>query len=324
MSHAIYQFFINGGREAIVVRAFGKTGRVRQAIGSRAKKTGIYALDKVDLFNILCIPGFTDKGDTPRSVYAAALRYCKERRAILLLDPPSSWDSIEDVINSDNGSIMPSRSENGAIFFPRILAPDPDQKNAIRSFVPCGAIAGVMARIDSQRGVWKSPAGSEATITGITGLTVSLIDEDQAKLNPRGINCLRVFPAFGPVIWGSRTMMGVDALHSEWKYLPVRRTALYIEESVSRGIQWAVFEPNDEQLWSEIRLTVGAFMHDLFRRGAFQGQTPRESYFAKCDRATTTQADVDAGIVNIIVGFAPLKPAEFVIIRIQQMARKPT
>ena len=134
------------------------------------------------------------------------------------------------------------------------------------------------------------------------------------------VNCLRSFPVNGRVVWGSRTLVGANQLASEWKYLPVRRTALYIEESLYRGTQWVVFEPNDEPLWSQIRMNVGAFMQDLFRQGAFQGASPREAYFVKCDGETTTQNDIDNGIVNILVGFAPLKPAEFVVIKLQQIA----
>jgi hypothetical protein len=135
-----------------------------------------------------------------------------------------------------------------------------------------------------------------------------------------GINCLRTFPITGTVVWGARTLRGADQLADEYKYVPVRRLALFIEESLYRGTQWVVFEPNDEPLWAQIRLNVGAFMQSLFRQGAFQGQTPKEAYLVKCDKETTTQTDINLGIVNIVVGFAPLKPAEFVIIKIQQLA----
>jgi phage tail sheath protein FI len=167
--------------------------------------------------------------------------------------------------------------------------------------------------------VWKAPAGTEATLLGAS-LPVTLTDLENGGLNPLGINVLRNFPIFGNVIWGARTLDGADQQASEWKYIPVRRTALYIEESLYQGLKWVVFEPNDEPLWSQIRLNVGAFMQDLFRQGAFQGKTPREAYFVRCDSTTTTQSDVDRGIVNIVVGFAPLKPAEFVVIQIQQIA----
>ena len=149
---------------------------------------------------------------------------------------------------------------------------------------------------------------------------MKLTDPENGELNPLGINCLRTFPATGTVVWGARTLQGADRLASEWKYIPVRRTALYIEESLFRGTQWVVFEPNDEPLWAQIRLNVGAFMQNLFRQGAFQGQTPRDAYFVKCDKETTTQNDINLGIVNIVVGFAPLKPAEFVVIKLQQIA----
>jgi len=160
----------------------------------------------------------------------------------------------------------------------------------------------------------------EANLVGVSQLSVPLTDPENGELNPLGINCLRFMPAVGPVVWGSRTLQGDDRLTSEWKYIPVRRLALFIEESLYRGTQWVVFEPNDEPLWSQIRLNIGAFMHNLFRQGAFQGKTPREAYLVKCDSETTTQNDINNGIVNIVVGFAPLKPAEFVIIKIQQLA----
>jgi phage tail sheath protein FI len=194
------------------------------------------------------------------------------------------------------------------------------QDNQTLPFVPCGALAGIMARTDSERGVWKAPAGLDASINGIRALATTITDDENGQLNPLGINCLRSFPVFGRVVWGARTMRGADQLADEYKYVPVRRTALYIEESLYRGLKWVVFEPNDEPLWAQIRLNVGAFMHNLFRQGAFQGKTPREAYFVKCDGETTTQNDINLGIVNIVVGFAPLKPAEFVIIKLQQMA----
>ena len=157
-------------------------------------------------------------------------------------------------------------------------------------------------------------------MVGVPELSVNLNDAENGELNPLGINCLRSMPASGRIIWGARTLQGDDRLASEWKYIPVRRTALFLEESLFRGTQWVVFEPNDEPLWAQIRLNIGAFMQSLFRQGAFQGKTPREAYFVKCDKETTTQNDIDHGIVNILVGFAPLKPAEFVVIKIQQLA----
>jgi phage tail sheath protein FI len=181
-------------------------------------------------------------------------------------------------------------------------------------------VAGIFARTDANRGVWKAPAGQDATLTGVVQLSVPLTDPENGELNPLGVNCLRSFAVIGPVVWGSRTLKGADQLASEWKYIPVRRTALFLEESLYRGTKWVVFEPNDAPLWAQIRLNVGAFMQNLFRQGAFQGTTAKEAYFVKCDSETTTQNDIDQGIVNIVVGFAPLKPAEFVVIQIQQLA----
>ena len=177
-----------------------------------------------------------------------------------------------------------------------------------------------MARTDAQRGVWKAPPGIDAAMNGVQGLSVDLTDAENGMLNPLGVNCLRSFPVYGRIVWGARTLRGADQVGGEYKYVPVRRTGLFIEESLSRGLKWVVFEPNDEPLWAQIRLNVGAFMHNLFRQGAFQGITPKDAYFVKCDKETTTQNDVNLGIVNIVVGFAPLKPAEFVIVKLQQMA----
>jgi phage tail sheath protein FI len=241
---------------------------------------------------------------------------------VVLVDPPfnsSPWNGVSDVTASAITGVA-GRSENAALFFPRIKFGNSLRQNRPEPFAPCGAVAGVIARTDASRGVWKSAAGIDATLNGALGLQVALSDPENGAINPLGVNCLRNFANTGPVVWGSRTLKGADSLASEWKYLAVRRTALFLEESLYRATQWVVFEPNDEPLWSQIRLNVGAFLQNLFRQGAFQGKSPREAYFVKCDRETTTQAEIDLGIVNIVVGFAPLKPAEFVVIKIQQIA----
>ena len=290
-------------------------------IGAESEKTGIFALEKADLFNQLCIPPIARDGDILPNTLVQALTYCKKRRAMLIVDPPTDWDRASDVTNPGTGvDSLGLRDENAAIYFPRVRIPDPLKENRLEEFVPCGVVAGGMARTDAQRGVFKAPAGQEATLTGVRELTVKLTDGEQGQLNPIGVNCLRNFPIVGNVIWGARTLEGADRLASEWKYVPVRRLALFMEESLYRGTQFAVFEPNDEPLWAQLRLNVGAFMQNLFRQGAFQGTSPREAYFVKVDKETTTQNDINLGIVNILVGFAPLKPAEFVILKIQQMA----
>lgn len=294
--------------------------------GSQTAKTGMFALEKADLFNLLCVPPDRPGGDVPEAFWPDAARYCKVRRAFLIVDAPAAWGRALDDVAGQVVKKLPDlglqieESRNAALFFPRLREADPQRGGSIQEFCACGAVAGVFARTDAQRGVWKAPAGTDATLTGVSGFQAVLTDAECGRLNPKGVNCLRSFPVYGKVIWGARTMRGDDQLSDDYKYVPVRRLALYIEESLFRGTKWVVFEPNDEPLWAQIRLNVGAFMHSLFRQGAFQGTSPREAYFVKCDKETTTQDDVNRGIVNILVGFAPLKPAEFVIIRIQQIA----
>jgi hypothetical protein len=294
--------------------------------GSKTNKTGLHALDKADLFNLLCIPPDTRAGDVPTSVYQTAMTYCKERRALLLVDSPTAWSANKNTAAATaiQGlsalGLSGDAARNAALYFPRQLQADPLRDGQIDTFVPCGSIAGIMARTDTARGVWKAPAGLDAAVNGIQGLNVTLNDAENGMLNPLGINCLRAFATNGRVVWGARTLRGSDQLADEYKYIPVRRTALFIEESLFRGLKWVVFEPNDEPLWAQIRVNVGAFMHNLFRQGAFQGSAARDAYFVKCDKETTTQNDINLGIVNVVVGFAPLKPAEFVVIKLQQMA----
>ena len=295
-------------------------------IGDENTKTGIYALKKTDLFNLLCIPPDTRNGSIDPAVYQKAVKLCVDRRAFMIVDSPAAWGANPDTAVSAAVAGLPTlglsgdTARNAAIYFPRVIEGDPMRNDQLDTFVPCGLIAGIMARTDTQRGVWKAPAGLDAALNGIQGLDVNLNDDENGTLNQLGINCLRSFGIAGRVVWGARTLRGADQLADEYKYVPVRRLALFIEESLFRGTKWVVFEPNDEPLWAQIRLNVGAFMHNLFRQGAFQGQTPKDAYFVKCDKETTTQNDINLGIVNIIVGFAPLKPAEFVIIKIQQIA----
>jgi uncharacterized protein len=279
-----------------------------------AAGSGINLLDRIDLFNILCVPG-----ETKATKVKDLQKFCRDRRAFLIVDcaENATFTSLQ---SGPDSNLTGNDSVNAAFYFPWVNAPDPLMEGRPRAFPPCGIVAGIYARTDAQRGVWKAPAGTDASLNGVASLGFNLTDAEQGFLNPKGINVLRSFPVYGPVVWGARTLAGNDERGSEWKYLPVRRFTLFIEESLYRGTQWVVFEPNDEPLWAQIRLNVGAFMHDLFRQGAFQGSSPREAYFVKCDNETTTQSDINRGVVNILVGFAPLKPAEFVIIQIQQMA----
>lgn len=288
-------------------------------LGDEATKTGIYALNRVDLFNLLCIPPDQLDGDTDPLVYAAAAALCQARRAFLIIDPPAQW--ADSAKQGQITALQPTDLEVGgdvgryaAVYFPRVAKEDPTMEGQVGVFPACGIIAGIMAATDVARGVWKAPAGQNAGINGIVGLEVNLSDAENGVLNPLGINCLRNFPVFGSVVWGARTLRGADQLSDDYKYVSVRRLTNYIEESVYRATKWAVFEPNDERLWSSLRLSIGAFMANLGRQGAFY------SYNVACDSKTTSVTDIEQGIVRVLVSFAPVDPAEFVVISIQQQA----
>ena len=299
-------------------------GVTKGILGDSLGKTGIYALYDVDLFNLLCLPVTANLPDANvKAIATVAEKLCTDRRAFYILDIPQHDANRDNGITAvmdwlgANGNI---RSRNAALYFPRIAIADPLNNFRLRPTPPSGTIAGLFATTDGARGVWKAPAGTEAVLGGVQQLQYNTTNAENGVLNPLAINCLRNFPVYGSVCWGARTLFGADQMADDYKYVPVRRLALYIEESLYRGTQWVVFEPNDEPLWAQIRLNVGAFMHELFRQGAFQGQTPKDAYFVKCDSETTPQDQINLGIVNIVVGFAPLKPAEFVIIQLQQMA----
>jgi phage tail sheath protein FI len=295
-------------------------------IGSEALKTGMYALKDVDLFNILCLPRAAEIGVANPAqmdqIIAKALAFCKDRRAFLVVDIPPTINEVQEVKDwlATRGFLGDPNGRNAAVYFPRLKIVDPLDDFRLHSRGASGTMAGVYARTDSGRGVWKAPAGTEAGLIGVAELDTKLTDPQNGTLNPLGINCLRSFPIYGNIAWGTRTLDGSDQAASEWKYIPIRRLALFLEESLFRGTKWVVFEPNDEPLWAKVRLNVGAFMMSLFRQGAFQGSTPDKAFYVKCDAETTTQDDRNKGIINIEVGFAPLKPAEFVVIKIQQMA----
>ena len=280
-------------------------------IGSRALRKGIYALEGVELFNILCIPGVTDAG-----TLAESAAYCQERRAFFIVDAPRGLtpDQMETAIL---GTSLP-KSNHAAVYYPWLQISDPLNGGALRSVAPSGTIAGVFARTDASRGVWKAPAGTEANLVGVQSADYVLTDRENGVLNPRGVNCNRIMPVYGAIAWGARTLQGDNNFASEWKYVPVRRLALFIEESLYRGTQWVVFEPNDEPLWARIRASVGNFLTTVWRSGALQGTNPDEAFFVKVDRTTMTQDDIDNGRLIILVGVAPVKPAEFVIFRVQQ------
>ena len=301
---------------------------------SGALTAGIDTLARLDpyIFNLLCIPAAANlvASGTPdvaniANVYQYAANFCSHQRAFVIVDIPSTITTTgtqtSGIVNwlsaLELNGLTPS--SYAALYFPRLNIPDPLNQNRPRNVGASGTLAGIYSATDSSRGVWKAPAGIGAGIGGAS-LASILNDQDSGDLNPLGINVLRNFATYGNVVWGARTMRGADQLADEWAYIPVRRTANYIEESLFEGLKWVVFEPNDVPLWSQIRLNVTSFMQTLFRQGAFQGSSASTAYFVKCDSETTTQTDINSGVVNILVGFAPLKPAEFVVLQIQQMA----
>ena len=304
----------------------------QDVLGDAAGRTGLFALQDVNLFNLLIIPdqrtapqdGADNRDDTWAPVLDQAALICEDRRAMLLLDPPHAWTDLATAVTGANAGLPVAglAGRNAAIFFPRVTISDPAGGGDL-TVGAAGTVAGVFAATDARIGVWKAPAGTDATLSGVRSLVTPLTDAENGQLNPLGVNCLRSLPIYGRVVWGSRTCRGSDQAADPWKYIPVRRTALFIEETLFRATKWVVFQPNDEPLWSSIRLNIGAFMDGLFRQGAFQGRTSREAYFVKCDAENNPQSEIDLGIVNIDVGFQPLKPAEFVRIRIQQTRPDP-
>lgn len=313
--------------------ADGSTITDGDIVGSQSAHTGMYALYNIDIFNILCIPSPPSLAqgtpDLAQATVTAAVDLCVERRAMLIVDPPSlppapavGWTTVAEAQQGmTNSPLIPPSAASAsyaAMYFPRIVQQDP-LTGTPTTYSAAGAVAGVWAGTDASRGVWKAPAGTSAGLAGGAVPAVLMTDTENGDLNPLGLNCLRSFPIIGTVVWGARTLQGADVMTSQWKYIPVRRLALYIEESLRRGTQWVVFEPNAEPLWASIRLNVGAFMAGLYRQGAFAGTTPDQAYLVKCDSENNPPSQVELGIVNILVGFAPLYPAEFVLISIEQL-----
>ncbi len=276
------------------------------------------SLDKVEIFNLLVLPGVTDNG-----VLSTALAFAERKRAFAIVDAPlnSSADgsggfpAITSVIDT-----VP-QSQNGALYFPWLLSTDP-VRGTQEAMPPSGFVAGIFARTDSQRGVWKAPAGIAANVLNTVGPVPQglMNDQRQGVLNNHSVNALRSFAAEGTVVFGSRTLVGNNPGYPQSKYVPVRRMTLFIEQSLLASLRWAVFEPNDEPLWTALRLTVSNFMLSLFNQQALAGSKPSEAFLVKCDATTTTADNQANGIVNILVAFAPLKPAEFVVIQIAQLA----
>lgn len=286
-----------------------------------APPTGIYALNQIvpQVFNLMCLPGAANFNDANHAatvaIYQEAYTYCRNNFAFLVVDPAPDVNrgNIQTYLTELGAAAGP----NAALYYPRVTGADPLNALVPRVMGPSGMAAGLVARTDGSRGVWKAPAGTEARVSGGTPTDV-MTDRQQGPLNTSGVNVIRTFPVYNSVVWGARTLDGADARASEWRYVNVRRLALFVENSLQRGLQWVVFEPNDEPLWANVRMNVNGFMNQLHRQGAFQGASARDAYLVKCDSETTTQADINLGILNVYVGFAPVRPAEFVVIRIQQ------
>jgi Bacteriophage tail sheath protein len=275
------------------------------------------SLDKLPIFNLLILPGIENT-----TVLSDGLAFCERKLAFLIMDPPAV-DTADPGANwiGDYIDNTAPKSTNGALYFPYLNSNDPTSGAPIK-LPPGGFTAGIFARTDTDRGVWKAPAGLETIVLSTAGVVDSgrMTDPRHGVLNLKGVNCLRSLPGIGTVVFGARTLVSANVAFQQWKYVPVRRMALFIEQTLRANLGWVIFEPNDEPLWVAIRTSIENFMLSLFNQGAFQGTKPSEAFQVKCDSSTTTQDDINNGIVNIIVAFAPLKPAEFVIIKIAQLA----
>lgn len=268
-------------------------------------------LDEIPSLNLVAMPALGALcGNAYNEAVGAIASYCASRRAFFIVDPPSDWTSV-DAVARGVGEVASIVGENGAIYWPPLTGGPASR-----------AIAAIYVATDDTRGVWKAPAGVEAVIPDAEPL-YKLTDADNGVLNPLGVNCIRGFPVYGTLVWGARTLAGADVLASDWKYVNVRRLALFVESSIIEGMDWTATEPNAQPLWTEIRRSVENFLTSYWRAGAFAGATPAEAFFVQCDSTTMTQDDIDNGRLNVMVGFAAVKPAEFIVLRIGLWARKP-
>jgi len=316
-SYGVWLYFQNGGERAVILRVAASAPDSLPSAHDLI--AALPTLDGSD-YSLLCVPAMSRMDDADFETLVAFLnRFCDERGSFLLIDPNTS-DHIDDVGDFD----MRVGTRNNALFFPHLEVTDPlaPRGSRLRRLPPSGAVAGIYARTDSRRGVWKAPAGTDARIMGARIAGRPLDDLQIQSVHERGINVLRELGGSG-LVWGARTGDGASSRSSEWRYVPVRRFALFIERSVERGLQWAVFEPNGAPLWSEIDSAVRAFLDGLFRAGALQGTRESDAYFVRIGRETMTEADISQGIVRLEIGVAPLKPAEFVIVRVQLQAAVP-
>src|SRR5215207_7227957 len=332
LAHAVYGFFNNGGSRCFVVNVGapetaapikapqpladkkdekapvpvsagpGRDGLYIGRDGGPGARTGLKCMDEVDEIAIIAAPGQTSPAVQDALLSHAETR--KDRFAIL--------DSPETITGGVDKLPKPRDSKYGAYYFPWIQVYDPDKGNI---FVPpSGHIAGVYSRTDSERGVHKAPANE--IVRGALGLKYNVSKGEQDILNPKGINCIRLMQGGGIRIWGARTLSS----DSSWRYVNVRRLFIMVESSIERATQWVVFEPNDHRLWKRVTRTISSFLTLLWRNGALMGVSPEQAFYVKCDEETNPPEVTDAGQLVVEIGLAPVKPAEFVIFRIGQMA----
>jgi phage tail sheath protein FI len=302
---ALRQFFANGGSLACVVRSVDADAG---AHASRALHQGIYALEEVELFNLLCLPGIADG-----EVLSTAAAYCRDRGALLLADAPQNAETATQLLAAVVGGGWPATS-HAAVFHPWTYVENEAGKRQLAP--PCGAVAGLLARTDAERGVWKAPAGSHARLHGVRALQTNVGEAEASMLAARGINCLRMVPSLGAVCWSARTMQAAGDPTPQLEQVPVRRMANFLEDSLVPALEWTRFERNDARLWAHVAAQAEAFMHELFIAGAFQGASEGEAYFVRCGTDTVRSEDFGYGRVGIELGFAPLAPREFVRISI--------
>jgi len=301
LGYAAMQFFVNGGTSLIVVRT-------AQTLDAARLSKALKALEEVKDFGLLLVPGLTDA-----RLLSSVLAYARKRLAFVVIDAPQNLKTPDAARLAIKQNKIPETAD-GALYLPWLWIADPQNAGKLRLSAPGGSIAGVIARTDQTRGVWKSPAGLEAVLKGVKAPAVEVPAADQEVFNPLGLNGIRLLNGNALTVWGARTLQEVRGTRGEYRYLAVRRLSLLIEKSLTQGLSWVVFEPNDEPLWAQIRSSVESFFQTLFRSGAFQGASAREAYFVRCDRSTMTSRDIISGLIHVQTGFAPLKPAEFIVL----------
>jgi uncharacterized protein len=319
LTTSVEQFFVNGGTEAIIVRldnggqALTAANFIEPALETQNR--GIWTLGRIPHFNLIVIPPLAPGVDVPVPVWNTVITLAAARRAFVLVDPPLAWTTAQDAIAGVDAFI--TRSLHAALYFPRVLVSDPAHPGQTIATAPSGLIAGIYARTDNIRGVWKSPAGLDAHLVGAVALSVSLGTAALEALNKKAVNTLREIPGGSRVVWGARTLAGVNELASEWKYVSVRRLVDFIERSVIEGTQWAASEPNSQVLWQTLHGQVWDFLKGLWQSGGLQGSTSNEAFFVKCDQSTMTQDDIDSGRVIVMLGLAVMRRAEFTVVKVE-------